>query len=49
MSTSPQPWVYIVAAWAALLAATVATVRVCNQNAPQSVPHEERSPSAHAR
>jgi hypothetical protein len=37
MISKMPPWVYIAFGWAALLAASVGTIRVCNQNAPQSV------------
>lgn len=45
MSVSIPPWIYIVLGWAGLLLATVATIRVCQQNAPQSVVIENSVPA----
>jgi hypothetical protein len=51
MSMMIPPWLYIVLGWVALFGATAVTVRVCQRNAPESVPLECVLPpeTSHAR
>ncbi len=45
-----EPWIWIVLGWGALLTATLFTVRLCLQNAPQEVPLDPpRSSQDHGR